>query len=192
VDTEGWEIALKNTLRQAPDVILMGEIRDRETMEHAIQFAETGHLCLATLHANNSNQAFDRIVNFFPEEKRQQLLMDLSLNTRAFISQRLIPKQDGKGRTAVIEVMLNSPLIADLVLKGELTEIKEVMKKSRNIGMQTFDQALYDAFENNLISYEEAIRNADSANDLRLHIKLNSQRAKTMDLAAGTEHLTIV
>ena len=192
VDTEGWEIALKNTLRQAPDVILMGEIRDRETMEHAIQFAETGHLCLATLHANNSNQAFDRIVNFFPEEKRQQLLMDLSLNTRAFISQRLIPKQDGKGRTAVIEVMLNSPLIADLVLKGELTEIKEVMKKSRNIGMQTFDQALYDAFENNLISYEEATRNADSANDLRLHIKLNSQRAKSMDLAAGTEHLTIV
>jgi len=192
VDTEDWEIALKNTLRQAPDVILMGEIRDRETMEHAIQFSETGHLCLATLHANNSNQAFDRIVNFFPEEKRAQLLMDLSLNTRAFISQRLIPKQDGKGRTAVIEVMLNSPLIADLVLKGELTEIKEVMKKSRNIGMQTFDQALYDAFENNLISYEEAIRNADSANDLRLHIKLNSQRAKSMDLAAGTEHLTIV
>jgi twitching motility protein PilU len=192
VDTEGWEIALKNTLRQAPDVILMGEIRDRETMEHAIQFAETGHLCLATLHANNSNQAFDRIVNFFPEEKRQQLLMDLSLNTRAFISQRLIPKQDAKGRTAVIEVMLNSPLIADLVLKGELTEIKEVMKKSRNIGMQTFDQALYDAFENNLISYEEAIRNADSANDLRLHIKLNSQRAKSLDLAAGTEHMTIV
>jgi twitching motility protein PilU len=192
VDTEDWEIALKNTLRQAPDVILMGEIRDRETMEHAIQFAETGHLCLATLHANNSNQAFDRIVNFFPEEKRQQLLMDLSLNTRAFISQRLIPKQDAKGRTAVIEVMLNSPLIADLVLKGELTEIKEVMKKSRNIGMQTFDQALYDAFENNLISYEEAIRNADSANDLRLHIKLNSQRAKSLDLAAGTEHMTIV
>jgi twitching motility protein PilU len=192
VDTEGWEIALKNTLRQAPDVILMGEIRDRETMEHAIQFAETGHLCLATLHANNSNQAFDRIVNFFPEERRQQLLMDLSLNTRAFISQRLLPKQDGKGRTAVIEVMLNSPLIADLVLKGELTEIKGVMTKSRNIGMQTFDQALYDAFENNLITYEEAIRNADSANDLRLHIKLNSQRAKSLDLAAGTEHLTII
>ncbi|MFC7408059.1 PilT/PilU family type 4a pilus ATPase [Hydrogenophaga atypica] len=192
VDTDDWEIALKNTLRQAPDVILMGEIRDRETMEHAIQFAETGHLCLATLHANNANQAFDRIVNFFPEEKRAQLLMDLSLNTRAFISQRLIPKQDGKGRTAVIEVMLNSPLIADLVLKGELTEIKEVMKKSRNIGMQTFDQALYDAFENNLISYDEAIRNADSANDLRLHIKLNSQRARSMDLAAGTEHMTIV
>ncbi len=192
VDTEDWEIALKNTLRQAPDVILMGEIRDRETMEHAVQFAETGHLCLATLHANNSNQAFDRIVNFFPEEKRAQLLMDLSLNTRAFISQRLLPKQDGKGRTAVIEVMLNSPLIADLVLKGELTEIKEVMKKSRNIGMQTFDQALYDAFENNLITYDDAIRNADSANDLRLHIKLNSQRAKSMDLAAGTEHLTIV
>ena len=192
VDTDDWEIALKNTLRQAPDVILMGEIRDRETMEHAIQFSETGHLCLATLHANNANQAFDRIVNFFPEEKRQQLLMDLSLNTRAFISQRLLPKQDGKGRTAVIEVMLNSPLISDLVLKGELTEIKEVMKKSRNNGMQTFDQALFDAFENNLITYEEAVRNADSANDLRLHIKLNSQRAKSLDLAAGTEHMTIV
>ncbi|WP_342133393.1 PilT/PilU family type 4a pilus ATPase [Hydrogenophaga sp. OTU3427] len=192
VDTEDWDIALKNTLRQAPDVILMGEIRDRETMEHAIQFAETGHLCLATLHANNSNQAFDRIVNFFPEERRPQLLMDLSLNTRAFISQRLLPKQDGKGRTAVIEVMLNSPLIADLVLKGELTEIKEAMKKSRNIGMQTFDQALYDAFENNLITYDEAIRNADSANDLRLQIKLNSQRAKSLDLAAGTEHMSIV
>jgi len=192
VDTEDWDIALKNTLRQAPDVILMGEIRDRETMEHAIQFAETGHLCLATLHANNANQALDRIINFFPEERRPQLLMDLSLNTRAFISQRLLPKQDGKGRTAVIEVMLNSPLIADLVLKGELTEIKEAMKKSRNIGMQTFDQALYDAFENNLITYDEAIRNADSANDLRLQIKLNSQRAKSLDLAAGTEHMSIV
>jgi len=192
VDTDEWEIALKNTLRQAPDVILMGEIRDRETMEHAIQFAETGHLCLATLHANNSNQALDRIINFFPEERRPQLLMDLSMNTRALISQRLIPRQDGKGRAAAIEILINSPLIADFIFKGELTEIKDVMKKSRNIGMQTFDQALFDLFEANAISFEEALRNADSANDLRLQIKLNSERAKTLDLAAGTEHLTIV
>jgi len=192
LDTESWEAALKNTLRQAPDVILMGEIRDRETMEHAIAFSETGHLCLATLHANSANQALDRIVNFFPEERRPQLLMDVSLNLRAIISQRLIPKQDSKGRVAAIEVMLNSPLIADLIFKGEVVEIKEIMKKSRNIGMQTFDQALFDLFESNLITYEDALRNADSVNDLRLQIKLNSQRARTLDLAAGTEHLTIV
>jgi twitching motility protein PilU len=192
IDTEDWEIALKNTLRQAPDVILMGEIRDRETMQHAIEFSETGHLCMATLHANNANQALDRIVNFFPEERRAQLLMDLSLNMKGFISQRLIPKQDGKGRFAVVEVMLNSPLIADYILKGELTEIKEVMKKSRLEGMQTFDQALFDAYEANAISFEDAIRNADSQNDLRLHIKLNSVRAKSSDLSAGTEHLAIV
>ena len=192
LDTESWEAALKNTLRQAPDVILMGEIRDRETMEHAIAFSETGHLCLATLHANSANQALDRIVNFFPEERRHQLLMDVSLNLRAIISQRLIPKQDSKGRVAAIEVMLNSPLIADLIFKGEVVEIKEIMKKSRNIGMQTFDQALFDLFESNLITYEDALRNADSVNDLRLQIKLNSQRARTLDLAAGTEHLTIV
>lgn len=192
LDTEGWEIALKNTLRQAPDVILMGEIRDRETMEHAVAFAETGHLCLATLHANSANQALDRIINFFPEERRQQLLMDLSLNLRALISQRLIGRQDGRGRTAVFEIMLNSPLISDLIFKGEVTEIKEIMKKSREIGMQTFDQALFDAFENHLITYEDALRNADSANDLRLQIKLTSQRAKSQDLAAGTEHLQIV
>ncbi|BDR11633.1 twitching motility protein PilT [Comamonas testosteroni] len=192
LDTESWEAALKNTLRQAPDVILMGEIRDRETMEHAIAFSETGHLCLATLHANSANQALDRIVNFFPEERRPQLLMDVSLNLRAIISQRLIPKQDSKGRVAAIEVMLNSPLIADLIFKGEVVEIKEIMKKSRNIGMQTFDQALFDLFESNLITYEDALRNADSVNDLRLQIKLNSQRARTQDLAAGTEHLTIV
>ena len=192
LDTDSWEAALKNTLRQAPDVILMGEIRDRETMEHAIAFSETGHLCLATLHANNANQALDRIVNFFPEERRPQLLMDVSLNLRAIISQRLIPKQDSKGRVAAIEVMLNSPLIADLIFKGEVVEIKEIMKKSRNIGMQTFDQALFDLFESNLITYEDALRNADSVNDLRLQIKLNSQRARTLDLAAGTEHLTIV
>ena len=192
LDTEDWEAALKNSLRQAPDVILMGEIRDRETMEHAVAFAETGHLCLATLHANSANQALDRIINFFPEERRQQLLMDLSLNLRALISQRLIGKQDGKGRTAVVEIMLNTPLISDLIFKGEVGEIKEIMKKSRELGMQTFDQALFDAFEANLITYEDALRNADSANDLRLQIKLTSKRAKSLDLAAGTEHLQIV
>ena len=192
IDTEDWTAALKNTLRQAPDVILMGEIRDRETMEHAVAFAETGHLCLATLHANSANQALDRIINFFPEERRQQLLMDLSLNLRALISQRLIAKQSGQGRTAVVEIMLNSPLISDLIFKGEVGEIKEIMKKSRELGMQTFDQSLFDAFEANLISYEDALRNADSANDLRLQIKLTSQRARSLDLAAGTEHLHIV
>ncbi len=192
LDTDSWEIALKNTLRQAPDVILMGEIRDRETMEHAVAFAETGHLCLATLHANSANQALDRIINFFPEERRPQLLMDLSLNLRALVSQRLIPKQDNKGRIAAVEIMLNSPLISDLIFKGEIAEIKEIMKKSRNIGMQTFDQALFDLYENNQISYEDALRNADSLNDLRLQIKLNSQRGKSQDLAAGTENLAIV
>jgi len=192
LDTDSWAAALKNTLRQAPDVILMGEIRDRETMEHAIQFSETGHLCLATLHANSANQALDRIINFFPEERRPQLLMDLSLNLRALISQRLVPRQDNKGRHAAVEVMLNSPLISDLIFKGEVAEIKEIMKKSTNIGMQTFDQSLFNAFEANLISFEDALRNADSLNDLRLQIKLNSQRARTQDLAAGTEHLTIV
>ncbi|MEY4265524.1 MAG: hypothetical protein RIS90_59 [Pseudomonadota bacterium] len=192
LDTDNWEAALKNTLRQAPDVILMGEIRDRETMEHAVAFAETGHLCLATLHANSANQALDRIINFFPEERRAQLLMDLSLNLKAIISQRLVPKQSGKGRAAIVEVLLNSPLISDLVFKGEVAEIKEVMKKSRNMGMQTFDQALFDAFEAESISYEDALRNADSVNDLRLQIKLNSQRAKSQDLNAGTENFAIV
>ena len=192
IDTDSWGAALKNTLRQAPDVILMGEIRDRETMEHAVAFAETGHLCLATLHANSANQALDRIINFFPEERRAQLLMDLSLNLKAMVSQRLIPKQDGKGRYAAVEIMINSPLISDLIFKGEVSEIKEVMKKSRNLGMQTFDQALFDAYEGNVITYEDALRNADSLNDLRLQIKLHSKRAKTHDLAAGTEHLTIV
>ncbi|MBY0467225.1 MAG: PilT/PilU family type 4a pilus ATPase [Burkholderiales bacterium] len=192
LDTDSWEAALKNTLRQAPDVILMGEIRDRETMEHAVAFAETGHLCMATLHANSANQALDRIINFFPEERRAQLLMDLSLNLRGMISQRLIPRQDMKGRHAAVEVMLNSPLIADLIFKGEVSGIKEIMKKSRNMGMQTFDQALFDAYENSLITYEDALRNADSVNDLRLQIKLQSQRAKTQDLTSGTEHLSIV
>jgi twitching motility protein PilU len=192
IDTDDWGIALKNTLRQAPDVILMGEIRDRETMEHAVAFAETGHLCLATLHANSANQALDRIINFFPEERRAQLLMDLSLNLRSLVSQRLIPTEDGHGRIAAVEILLNTPLISDMIFKGEVGEIKEIMKKSRNLGMQTFDQALFDLFENNVITYEDALRNADSLNDLRLQIKLNSQRAKTQDLSAGTEHFAIV
>jgi twitching motility protein PilU len=192
LDTDSWEAALKNTLRQAPDVILMGEVRDRETMEHAIVFAETGHLCLCTLHANSANQALDRIINFFPEERRTQLLMDLSLNLKAIVSQRLIPKQDSKGRAAVVEVMLSTPLVSDLICKGEVTEIKEIMKKSRNLGMQTFDQALFDAFEAHMITHDDALRNADSVNDLRLQIKLNSQRARSVDLAAGTENFTIV
>ena len=192
LDTDSWEAALKNTLRQAPDVILMGELRDRETMEHAVAFAETGHLCLATLHANSANQALDRIINFFPEERRSQLLMDLSLNLKALVSQRLIPKQDGKGRVAAVEIMINSPLISDLIFKGEVSEIKEIMKKSRNAGMQTFDQALFDLYEANAITYEDALRNADSLNDLRLQIKLNSQRGKSNDLSAGTENLAIM
>ena len=192
LDTDSWQAALKNSLRQAPDVILMGEIRDRESMEHALAFAETGHLCLATLHANSANQAMDRIINFFPEERHSQLLMDLSLNLKAVISQRLVPRQDSKGRFAAVEVMLNSPLISDLIFKGDVSEIKEVMKKSRNMGMQTFDQALFDAFENNHIAYEDALRNADSVNDLRLQIKLHSQRAKSTDLSAGTSHFAIL
>ena len=192
IDTEDWFAALKNTLRQAPDVILMGEIRDRETMEHAVAFAETGHLCLATLHANSANQALDRIINFFPEERRAQLLMDLSLNLKALISQRLLPRQEGKGRVAAVEIMLNTPLMADLIFKGEVGELKELMKRSRELGMQTFDQSLFDLYEGQFITYEDALRNADSVNDLRLQIKLNSQRARSADLSAGTEHLTIV
>ncbi len=192
IDTDGWEQALKNTLRQAPDVILMGEIRDRETMEHAVAFAETGHLCMATLHANSANQALDRIINFFPEERRSQLLMDLSLNLRALVSQRLLPRAEGKGRIAAVEILLNTPLISDLIFKGEVGEIKEVMKRSREQGMQTFDQALFDLYEMGKVSYEDALRNADSVNDLRLQIKLNSERARTGDLSSGTEHLTIV
>jgi len=176
VDTDSWHAALKNTLRQAPDVIMIGEIRDRETMEYGIQFSETGHLCLATLHANSANQALDRIINFFPEERRQQLLMDLSLNMRAFISQRLIPREGGVGRVAAMEIMLNTPLIADLIFKGEVGHIKEIMAKSTRLGMQTFDQALFALFEDSVISYEEAMRNADSKNELRLKIKLESKR----------------
>ncbi len=191
-DTADWHTALKNTLRQAPDVILIGEIRDRETMDHAIAFAETGHLCLATLHANNSNQALDRIVNFFPEERRQQLLMDLSLNLKAMISQRLIPLKAGKGRCAAVEIMLNSPLVSDLIFKGQVHEIKEVMKKSRELGMQTFDQALFDMVEADKISVEDALRNADSVNDLRLAIRLHGKDAKDRDLSANTAGLGIV
>ncbi len=192
VDTDSWHAALKNTLRQAPDVILIGEIRDRETMDHAIAFSETGHLALATLHANNANQALDRIINFFPEERRHQLLMDLSLNIRGIISQRLIPKKDGKGRIAAVEVMLNSPLVSDLVFKGEVHEIKAIMAKSRELGMQTFDQHLFDLYEAGEISYEDALRNADSVNELRLAIKLNGKDAKDRDVMSGIGHLDIV
>jgi twitching motility protein PilU len=192
LDTDSWGTALKNALRQAPDVIQIGEIRDRETMDHAISFAETGHLCLATLHASSANQAIDRIINFFPEERRQQLLMDLSLNLKAMVSQRLVPLRDTKGRCAAVEIMLNSPLISDLIFKGEIHEIKEIMKKSRELGMVTFDQTLFDLYEADKISYENALRNADSVNDLRLAIKLRGKDNRDRDLSKGTEHLGIV
>ncbi len=189
IDSVGWDDALKDTLRQAPDVILMGEIRDRETMDQAVAFAETGHLALATLHANNANQAIDRIINFFPEERRTQLLMDLSLNLRAIVSQRLIRLEQGKGRVAAVEVMINSPLIAEKILDGQVGDIKDVMKKSRETGMQTFDQALFDLFEGGAISYEDALRNADSMNDLRLTIKLHGKRQSG---EVETGHLSIL
>src|SRR5215468_10745443 len=176
VDTDSWHNALKNTLRQAPDVILIGEIRDRDTMEYGIQFSETGHLVLATLHANSSNQALDRIINFFPEERREQLLMDLSLNIRGLISQRLVPRESGSGRIAAMEIMLASPLISDLIFKGEVAKIKDVMARSNRLGMKTFDQALFELYETGFISYEDALRNADSKNELRLRIKLESKR----------------
>ena len=191
-DTADWHTALRNTLRQAPDVILIGEIRDRETMDHAIAFAETGHLCLATLHANNANQALDRIVNFFPEERRQQVLMDLSLNLRAMISQRLIPAKSDKGRCAAVEIMLNSPLISDLIFNGDVHQIKELMKKSRELGMQTFDQALFDLVDADKISVEDALRNADSVNDLRLAIKLHGKNSQAADTGASIEGLDII
>jgi twitching motility protein PilU len=189
VDTESYEVALKNTLRQAPDVILIGEIRDRETMNHAIAFAETGHLCLSTLHANNTNQALDRIINFFPEERRAQLLMDLSLNLKAVVSQRLCRTEDGKGRVPAVEVLINTPLMADLIFQGKVHEMKDLMKRSREHGMQTFDQALFDLYEAGKISFEEALRNADSVNDLRLAIKLHSKRGRTRDLMADVENI---
>jgi twitching motility protein PilU len=180
VDTESWHAALKNTLRQAPDVILIGEIRDKETMQYGIQFAETGHLCLATLHANSANQALDRIINFFPDERRQQLLMDLSLNTKAFVSQRLIPREGGVGRVASMEILLNTPLIQDLIFKGAVGQIKEIMAKSTRLGMQTFDQSLFGLYDEGAITYEEAMRNADSKNELRLKIKLDSKRDSSL------------
>jgi twitching motility protein PilU len=191
VDTDSWHAALKNTLRQAPDVILIGEIRDKETMEYGIQFAETGHLCLATLHANSANQALDRIINFFPDERRQQLLMDLSLNTKAFVSQRLVPRESGVGRIAAMEILLNTPLIADLIFKGEVSYIKEIMAKSTRLGMQTFDQALFLLYEDGVISYEEAMRNADSKNELRLRVKLESKRGTSAN-DQQTESLRIL
>ncbi|MCH7392635.1 MULTISPECIES: PilT/PilU family type 4a pilus ATPase [Acinetobacter] len=186
VDCHSWQHALKNTLRQAPDVILIGEIRDTETMEHAIAFAETGHLCLGTLHANNANQALDRIINFFPEERRNQLLMDLSSNMKAIISQRLVRTQDGKGRRAAIEILLNTPLIGDNILKGQFHALKEIMSKSRELGMQTFDQALFELYNEGAISYDEALRNADSVNELRLQIKLKSTRQEGAPVAMMT------
>lgn len=191
VDTESYEVALKNTLRQAPDVILIGEIRDRETMEHAIAFAETGHLCLSTLHANSTNQALDRIINFFPEDRRQQLLMDLSLNLKGLISQRLIPTLSGDGRVAAVEVMLNSPLMADLIFKGQVHEIKQLIAKSNELGMQTFDQALFDLYEKNQIKYEDALRNADSVNDLRLRIKLEGKESDKTNLMEGLNDISV-
>jgi twitching motility protein PilU len=192
VDTDSWHAALKNTLRQAPDVILIGEVRDRETMDYVIAFSETGHLCMCTLHANNSNQALDRIINFYPDDRKQQLLMDLSLNIRAIVSQRLIPMKRGQGRVAAVEVMLNSPLISDLVFKGEVHEIKAIMAKSRELGMQTFDQSLFELYDAGEITYEDALRNADSVNELRLNIKLNSKEAKGKDVMSGIDHLNIV
>ena len=192
VDTESWDAALKNALRQAPDVIQIGEIRDRGTMELAVAFAETGHLCLATLHANSANQALDRIINFFPDDRRQQLLIDLSLNLKAMISQRLVPLKNTKGRVAAVEILLNTPYISDLIFKGEVAEIKEQMKKGRELGMQTFDQALFDLYEQGRISYEDALRFADSTNEVRLNIKLHGKESKDKDLTKGIEHLDIV
>ncbi len=190
VDTDSYDTALKNTLRQAPDVILIGEVRSRETMEYAIQFAETGHLCLSTLHANSSNQALDRIINFFPEEKRNQLLMDLALNLKAVVSQRLIPMKGGKGRVPAVEVMINSPLIQDLIMEGNIPGIKEIMAKSTEAGMQTFDQSLFNLYETDLISYDDALRNADSVNDLRLRIKLESKDSKGRELGDSMRNIT--
>ncbi len=191
VDTETFEIALKNTLRQAPDVILIGEIRDRETMEHAVAFAETGHLCLATLHANSTNQALDRIINFFPEERRAQLLMDLSLNLKAIVSQRLLPIKESDGRVPAIEILINSPLMADLIFKGDVPKMKALVAKSRELGMQTFDQHLFDLIEEDMITIEDGLRNADSVNDLRLRLKLEGKKSKGTDLLDGLETLTV-
>lgn len=191
IDTESFEVALKNTLRQAPDVILIGEVRSRETMDHAIAFAETGHLCLATLHANNANQALDRIINFFPEDRRDQLLMDLSLNLKAMIAQQLLPLPDGSGRALAAEILINSPLVQDLIRKGDVHEIKEIMSKSRNIGMQTFDQALFDLYAAGKITYEDAINHADSANELRLMIKLSTTKGDVRGMGSSLDNVTL-
>ncbi len=191
IDTESYEVALKNTLRQAPDVIMIGEIRSKDTMDYAVTFAETGHLCLATLHANNANQALDRIINFFPPEQHNQIWMDLSLNLKAIVAQQLIPTPDGKGRRAVIEVLINTPLCADLIRKAEVHKLKELMTKSRDIGMQTFDQALYDLYSAGEITYEDALAYADSANDLRLLIKLGADAAGGDQLSASVDRLSI-
>jgi len=192
MDTLDWDAALKNTLRQAPDVILIGEIRDQETMHYAMAYAETGHLCLSTIHANNANQALDRILTFFPSDRREQLLLDLSLNLRAIISQRLVPRTDKKGRIPAVEIMLNSPLISDLIMKGSLDEIKDVMARSRDMGMQTFDQSLYDLHTVGIVSAEDALRNADSFNDLRLRIKLHLKENTADGMMSGIDHLNIV
>jgi twitching motility protein PilU len=190
IDTDSFETALKNTLRQAPDVILIGEVRSRETMDHAIAFAETGHLCLCTLHANNANQALDRIIHFFPADRHSQLWMDLSLNLKGIVAQQLIPTPDGNGRRACLEVLLNTPLAADLIRKGEVAELKELMKKSTEMGMQTFDQALYDLYDRGEITYEDALSHADSSNDLRLMIKLGSETDSDY-LSNAADELTI-
>ncbi|MBK9327009.1 MAG: PilT/PilU family type 4a pilus ATPase [Thiobacillaceae bacterium] len=192
LDTDDWESALKNTLRQAPDVIMIGEIRDRANMQYAMAYAETGHLCLSTIHANNANQALDRILSFFAQERREQLLLDLSLNLRAIVSQRLIPRTDGKGRIPATEILLNSPLITDLIMQGRLDEIKEIMGRSRDLGMQTFDQSLFDLFSIGIISGEDALRNADSFNDLRLKIKLHLKDSKGESPTSGLDHLDII
>ena len=189
IDTESYEVALKNTLRQAPDVILIGEIRTRETMDHAIAFAETGHLCLSTLHANNANQALDRVINFFPEDRRDQLFMDLSLNLRAIVAQQLVRRLDGRSRRPVVEVLINTPLASDLIRKGEIHKLKELMKRSGEQGMVTFDQALYELYVNKEISYEDAILHADSANEVRLMIKLGNSDVKTYSASMGAVSL---
>jgi twitching motility protein PilU len=192
MDTHDWESALKNTLRQAPDVIMIGEIRDQDTMHYAMAYAETGHLCLSTIHANNANQALDRILSFFPRERREQLLLDLSLNLRAIISQRLLPRVDKKGRIPAVEILLNSPLISDLIMKGSLDELKDIMARSRDLGMQTFDQSLYDLYQVGIVTAEDALRNADSFNDLRLKIKLHTKEINHEGLLSGMDHVNIV
>ncbi|MGD9584611.1 MAG: PilT/PilU family type 4a pilus ATPase [Lysobacterales bacterium] len=191
IDTDSWENALRNTLRQAPDVILIGEVRSRETMEHAIAFAETGHLCLCTLHANNANQALDRVIHFFSEDRRPQLLMDLSLNLKGVVAQQLIPTPDGKSRRAAMEVLLGTPLVQDYIRDGEVHKLKEVMKESTNLGMRTFDQSLFELYQAGEVSYEDALRHADSANEVRLRIKL-AQGGDAHTLSQGLDGVELI